>query len=457
MKVVHVSCVAPPEGGGIGAVANQEVLGLRKLGVDAVLVAPSVILNAGEGSAKPFVRHAELVSASHEANGAEIPKQVRDDESIIRLPALRIGNVGRLIGLDKIIEEADVVHLHYPYYFTAGMIARWRRQNKIKHLAITLHHDATDKGWRWLAAELQRKLFQKQVLNAADLLLVSTLDYAHHSSFAPWVNDSRLHELPFGVDTELFKPSVIPAEAGIHPSSVILSEGEGSAEHTNFSEESAKLPVRHAELVSASHEANSAGIPKQVRDDSRTVGMVGVMDRAHPFKGVDVLLKAAAKLPSNVHVLLIGDGDRRGDYEKLAKELGLSERVHFVGHLDRNKLIEALQSMDVFAFPSTSNAEAFGLAMLEAMACGVPVVASDLPGVRAVAKDAGLIVPVNDPDALAEGLRRLLDDPATRHSFAVAARDKAVSYNWDNHARALLELYNQIPSTPLEKGRFANL
>ncbi len=367
MKVVHVCCIAPPESGGMGAVAYQEVLNLRKLGVDAVLVAPSVIPNVGEESAKP---------------------------GIIRLPAIRIGNVAHLKGLDEIVKDADVVHLHYPFYFTAGMIARWRRQNKIKRLAITLHMDATDKGWRWLAAELHRKLFQKRVLDEADLLLVSTLDYAKHSSFSPWVNSSRLHELPFGVDTNVFRPSVIP----------------------NVGEESAEL----------------------------VVGMVGVMDRAHPFKGVDVLLRAVAKLPSNVHVKLVGDGDRRNDYEKLAKELGLNERAHFVGRLEQGKLVEALQSMDVFAFPSTSGAEAFGLAMLEAMACGVPVVASDLPGVRAVAKDAGLIVPMNNPDALADGLRRLLEDPATRHSFALAARDKALRYNWDNHAQTLLKYYSQI-------------
>ncbi|MHB8831220.1 MAG: glycosyltransferase family 4 protein [Patescibacteria group bacterium] len=395
MKVVHVCCIAPPESGGMGAVAYQEVLNLRKLGVDAVLVAPSVILSAGEGSAK----HTNF------SEGSAKP-------GIIRLPAMRIGNVARLSGLDEIIKDADVVHLHYPFYFTAGMIARWRRQNKIKHLAITLHMDATDKGWRWLAAELHRKLFQKRVLDAADLLLVSTLDYAQHSSFAPWADSPRLHELPFGVDTNVFRP--IPLAS----------------------------PLQKGEFQ---------------------VGMVGVMDRAHPFKGVDVLLRAVAKLPSNVHVKLVGDGDRRKDYEKLAKELGLNERAHFVGRLEQGKLVEALQGMDVFAFPSTSGAEAFGLAMLEAMACGVPVVASDLPGVRAVAKDAGLIVAVNDPNALADGLRRLLDlpagasakegDPATRHSFALAARDKALRYNWDNHAQTLLKYYQQIPSAPLTKGR----
>jgi glycosyltransferase involved in cell wall biosynthesis len=360
MKVVHVCCVAPPEVGGMGSVAYQEVEQLRKLGVDAVLVAPET----------------------------QIPKQVRDDENIIRLPAMRIGNVARLVGLDKIIKDADVVHLHYPFYFTAGLIARLRRQNKIKKLVITLHMDATDKGWRWLAAFLHRKLFQKRVLDSADALFVSTLDYAQTSSFAPWVGTPKFHELPFGVDTEIFRPSSV------------------------------------------------------TRPQATIVGMVGVMDRAHPFKGVDVLLRALAKLPSNIHGLFVGDGDRQKDYENLAKDLNISNRVEFVGRLDREKLITTLQSMDVFAFPSTSRAEAFGLAMLEAMACGVPVVASDLPGVRSVAKDAGLVVAVNDPEALAAGLRRVLDDQALRQSLALAARDKALRYSWPNHAQKLIEFYS---------------
>lgn len=423
MKVVHLCCVAPPEGGGMGVVASQEVAHLRELGVEAVLVAPSVI------PALPSVIPAKAGIQYNEINSIGSPSSASglrgDDDLVLRLPSLRIGNVARLMGLDKIIQDADVVHLHYPFYFTAGMVARWRRKNRIKKLVITLHMDATDKGWRWLAAALHRKFFQKRVLNSADLLLVSTLDYAEHSSFAPWVGSAKLHELPFGVNTEVFRPSAIPGvgeEPAHMPGGPVASEA---------------WRARH-------------------RDD-KIVGMIGVMDRAHPFKGVDVLLCALAKLPPNVHGLFIGDGDRKEDYQKMAADLGISERSHFVGRLDRAKLIEAMQNMDVFAFPSTSRAEAFGLALLEAMACGLPVVASDLPGVRMVAKDAGLTVPIKDPENLAKNLRRLLDDQVLRQSLALAARDKALSYNWDNHVKKLIEFYNQIPPVPLEGGKSESL
>ncbi len=444
MKVVHVCCVAPPEVGGMGAVAYQEVERLRALGIEAILVAPALT-----PSVIPAKAGIQKEKRNSDGSLTSAPGLLRDDK-IVRLPAMRIGNVARLMGLEKVIQDADVVHLHYPFYFTAGLLARWRRQNKIKKLVITLHMDATDKGWRWLAAYLHRKLFQKKILDSADVLLVSTLDYAQSSSFAPWVGTSKLHELPFGVDTEIFRPSVISTEA---------EHGWSGVEKSLDSQQLLKGSLDYGTKVGAS-----------ARDDKVfTVGMVGVMDRAHPFKGVDVLLRALAKLPFNVQGVFVGDGDRRADYEELAKELGLKDRVRFLRNLDKTKLIEVFQSMDVFAFPSTSRAEAFGLAMLEAMACGVPVVASDLPGVRSVAKDAGLVVAVNDPEALAEGLRRLLLPEASaegsgRHTspliqrLRVAARDKALRYSWDNHAQKLVEFYSKIPleltppNLPLERG-----
>ncbi|MDD2785457.1 MAG: glycosyltransferase family 4 protein [Patescibacteria group bacterium] len=368
MKVVHVSCVAPPQGGGIGVVANQEVLYLRKLGVDATLVAPKT---------------SSLVT--------------RYQLPVTRLPAFRIGNVGRLLGLKKVLKDADVVHLHYPFYFTAGLIARWRRQNKIKHLVVTLHHDATDNGWRGLAANIHRKFLQKRVLESADLLLVSTLDYARNSSYSSLVGDIRLRELPFGVDATVFCPAYLASPV------------------TRYS-----LPVTHL------------------------VGTVSVMDRAHPFKGIDVFLRAVAKLPANVHAVIVGDGDRRQSYEEMAKALGIADRVNFAGRLSEDDLIKTLQNLDVFVFPSTSRAEAFGLVALEAMSCGVPVVASDLPGVREVINNAGVTVGVNDEVVLAKAVEDLLNDTDRRQTFAKAAREKALGLDWNKHTQTLFDYYKQL-------------
>lgn len=367
MKIVHVCCVAPPQIGGMGLVADKEVAYLRGLGIDATLAAPQVPMDTN-----------------------------KQPDYVIRLPAWRIGHVARLFGLKPLLADADVVHLHYPFYFTAGLIAGWRRQKVIKRLVITLHMDARDKGWRRWVAEAHRKFLQNQVLKSADLLLVSTRDYAEHSSYAVWSGDSKLHELPFGVESSDFSPGP---------------------------------PVK-----------SEFGLPEQ----ARVVGTVSAMDRAHPFKGIDILIRAMADLPSNVHALLVGDGDRRADYQALANTLGLAERVHFFGRLEQEKLVRALRSMDVFAFPSTTGAEAFGLAMLEAMSCGAPVVASDLPGVRRVADQAGLLVLPGNQSDLSRALSVLLNDPGLRAKFSQAARAKAMLYDWREHAQKLIAFYQKL-------------
>lgn len=367
MKIVHVCCVAPPQIGGMGLVVDKEVSYLRNLGVDAVLVAPQAPVDKAE-----------------------------QPDYVVRLPAWRIGHVARLFGLQSLLSDADVVHLHYPFYFTAGLLAGWRRRNKIKRLVITLHMDAMDKGWRGWVAEVHRKFLQKQVLKSVDLLLVSTRDYAEHSSYAVWGDDPKLHELPFGVESADFSPG----------------------------------PSAKAEF----------GLPEQ----ARVVGTVSAMDRAHPFKGVDILVRAMVDLPEDVHALLVGEGDRRADYQALAKDLGLAHRVHFSGRLEPAKLVKALRSMDVFAFPSTSTAEAFGLAVLEAMSCGVPVVASDLPGVRRVADQAGLLVLPGNQSSLSQALLTLLNDAGLRSKFSQTARAKAVLYDWREHAQKLIAFYQKL-------------
>lgn len=367
MRVVHVSCVAPPQGGGIGTVADREVRLLRQAGVDAVLVAPSV-------------------------------PNAQSQEHIIRLPGGFFGNAGRLSGLEQVVRGADLVHLHYPFYGTAGLLARMRYAGTIPRLAMTLHMDAYAPGPKGWIFGLHRLLFQSDVLLSADALFVSSLDYARSASFGSLVRqcDPRIQALPFGVESDRFVPSD----------------------------------------VSGSVFGIPAGVP--------VIGTVSVMDRAHPFKGIDVLIRSVARLPQKAHLLLVGDGDRRLFYERLARRYGLERRTHFVGRLSEKELVQAFQRMQIFAFPSTSGAEAFGLAMLEAMSCGVPVVASALPGVRSVARDAGILIPPGQVDPLTQALQRLLDNKSLRSQFGSIAREKALRYDWNAHGKTLLEAYQAL-------------
>ncbi len=100
--------------------------------------------------------------------------------------------------------------------------------------------------------------------------------------------------------------------------------------------------------------------------------------------------------------------------------------------------------MDVFTFPSHGSSEAFGLVVAEALSLGVPVVASDLPGVRTVVRDreTGILVPPRDISALAKGIRELLDNETLRKAYGEhAAEDAQRRFSWDRHVDALVKEY----------------
>jgi rhamnosyl/mannosyltransferase len=148
---------------------------------------------------------------------------------------------------------------------------------------------------------------------------------------------------------------------------------------------------------------------RNICGDTPVVGFVG---RHARYKGLDVMLHALAMMP-DVHALIAGDGPRRKNAEALAVSLGLAERVHFLGEISFEEKRRLLSSIDAFVFPSTETTEAFGIAQLEAMASGAPVVATDLPtGVTDVAihESTALLAAPGDPATLAQAIARVLRD-----------------------------------------------
>ena len=139
-------------------------------------------------------------------------------------------------------------------------------------------------------------------------------------------------------------------------------------------------------------------------------------------KGHPELLRAAAELPEALFVL-VGEGPRRAALQSLAAELGIADRVLFLGH--RTDIPELLAACDVFALPSLY--EGSSLAVLEAMAAGRPVVSSAIGGTDELLSDgeSGLLVPPGDSRALAEALRRLLGDGELRAALGQAGRARA--------------------------------
>ncbi len=144
------------------------------------------------------------------------------------------------------------------------------------------------------------------------------------------------------------------------------------------------------------------------------------------YKGYDVLLRAMQGV--DAHVVIIGEGTLQDELESLASELGVSGRVTFLGGLRRDEVKQYIYAARALAFPSVTTAEAFGIVQLEAMAAGCPVVNTSLPtAVPHIARHGqeGLTVPPNDAAALADALRRLLDDPELALRFGAAGRVRA--------------------------------
>jgi glycosyltransferase involved in cell wall biosynthesis len=156
-----------------------------------------------------------------------------------------------------------------------------------------------------------------------------------------------------------------------------------------------------------------------------SVRLVGVVARVVAIKGQDVLLRAAARLrPSypDVHYVIAGDGDARAFCETLASELQLADRVHFLGW--RRDVPALLRSLSVAVLPTVLDFEGTPLAVIEAMAAGRPVVATDVGGVAEVVRngETGLLIPPRDDEALARAIDAQLSNTAAAASMAAAGQ-----------------------------------
>ena len=169
-----------------------------------------------------------------------------------------------------------------------------------------------------------------------------------------------------------------------------------------------------------------------------TIGTIGRLDRQ---KGFDLVLRSLVELPDS-HLVIIGDGPERGALEQLAAELGVAARTEFQGWRDDPR--RHLTTFDVFVAPSRF--EGFPLVIVEAMLAGLPVVASAVGSVAEAVVDGrtGLLVPPEDPRALARALAALLGDSGRRMSMGAAGREHAQAFTPRAMALAYERLYHEI-------------
>jgi glycosyltransferase involved in cell wall biosynthesis len=292
----------------------------------------------------------------------------------------------------------DVWHFHYPFPTGELSLLRVARPRAERPVAVCTYHSdfvAQSVAKRLLAAPYAA--LTRRYLAELDAVIVSSPGLATNSRFlAPVAQKIRV--IPFGIDPGRW-------EAGL-------------------------------ETVESS---------RAIRD--RVAGPVTLfVGRLVPYKGVEVLLEAFRSVPGTL--LIVGDGPLRPSLEAAASQSELSGRVRFLGGLSQPDLIAHFHAADVFVLPSVTSNEAFGLVQLEAHACGVPVVSTDLPtGVPFANKDGetGLVVPPGDPVRLAAALRAIVNDPDLRARMGARARERQrTEFSLDAMTGRVLELYEEL-------------
>ena len=168
------------------------------------------------------------------------------------------------------------------------------------------------------------------------------------------------------------------------------------------------------------------------------------LGRHEPRKGLEVLLAVMASLPADVRLWVGSDGPAT---ERLKVEHAGDPRIMWLGRISDEEKAARLRGADVFCAPSL-HGESFGVVLLEAMAAGTPIVASDLPGYSRVARPGrdGLLVPPGDVVALADALRRVVTDASLARSLAASGERRAERFSMDHLAERYCELYRRVTS-----------
>jgi len=382
MNIIHIVSTFPPYFGGMGNVAFQMVSRLAERGHRVQVITPL------------YSRDESDVSV------------IEMKEQALRLrPAIAFGNAAYLPSIKQRLEDADLVHLHYPFFGTANLVRKWKLKHPDRPLVITYHMDNRAKGWKGLFFDYYAGYWLPKILGVADIVMGSSFDFIA-SSDARHVYESQKEkwvELPFGVDSERFFPG----------------------------QKSAALCIEHS---------LDPMVP--------TIIFVGGMDVSHYFKGIPVLLEAillAKKTNTYMQAVFVGDGALRQAFELRAQAFGITDRVRFVGQVSPDLLPEYYRLGDVCVLPSINQGEAFGMVLLEAMSSGVPVIASDLPGVRTVAQKGGLVVEPGNAYELADALIGFFSEETDRAMWAKKARESVLNYyTWDRIIERLEGIYKQV-------------
>jgi len=389
MKVAQVVCTFPPYKGGIGNAAYYFAHYLQKQGINITTFCPLYKRDFTE-----------------EYNEFRNLKVTRIKPIIVK------GNAAFTPNLYPKLSGFNIIFFHYPFFGGVELLILRKLLNRDQKIVLYYHMDAIP------PKDLLRKIFFHVtnrvqlpiVLRLSNKIIVSSYDYISNSHIADYYlkNKSQFFEIPYGVDQSKFYP----------------------LQHENDDFRSVKKLLNY-------------------KGDEKIITYVGNIASTHYFKGIDILLEAAAKIKKqagNIKLCLVGTGNLVENYRDKAENLKLSKQCYMLNEMSDHMLNSIYNLSDVVVLPSVNSAESFGLVLTEAMATGTPVIASSLPGVRQVFDDgqSGLLFKVKDIDDLKQKITMLITNETLRRKMSEEAYKKAQSYNWQEAASKLTMIFNEI-------------
>ena len=317
-------------------------------------------------------------------------------------PIFKFGNAAFLPQLVWKLKNFDIIHLHLPFIGGTAPVLMAALFFPKKKIIVTYHMDLIGRRIKKFLFWIYKKFIASLVLWRANRIVVSSFDYLRSSDIAYYFKrkSEKFVEVPFGVDIGRFHPE---------PKNKDLME------------------------------------KYFIEKDNKVILFVGGLDPAHYFKGREILMRAFRNIDGdNIKLLIVGDGDMKADYQDKAEAFNIAKRVIFAGNVNDTELPLYYNLADVFVLPSIDRSEAFGMVLLEAAACGKPLIASNLPGVRTLVRDGvnGFLVEPKDDGDLGKKIKIILDDDALRKAMGIASRQAMENgYRWEKTAENLLGIY----------------
>lgn len=352
------------------------------------------------GMGQVCFEEAARLSGDHEITvvtlcyGDSLPQETPNGFAVKRLrPLIKFGNAGYLTDLVKVLRGFDVVHLHYPFYGALGALIRAKKLLGFS-LVVTYHMDAQSGGVKGFLQNIFDRLYSKKLFGLADRVIAVDLDYFKQSKYGRHIGKEKSVVVPNGVDTDLFCP--------------------GAGDWTRLN-----LPLLA---------------------DKKTILFVGNL---LPVKNVLLLCEILPNLSPDARLVIVGGGYNEKSVRQYVETHGLIDKVVFAGMMpDRKELAVYYRSAALVVVPSLS--ESFSLVVIEALACGAPVLASDIAGIRGRITEGrdGFLAPVNNKLVWQNKISGIFN--MSRDELNILrgqARGKAMPYDWKNHVLSLQEIY----------------